>query len=68
MLVLSRRPGEAIVVPGLNLTIRVLGIKGGTVRLGIDAPYDLKVLREELLAQPDLTAEAAQPGRRLVSV
>jgi carbon storage regulator len=50
MLVLSRRCGEAIVLPGLDLTVRVVAIKGGVVRLGIDAPQDIRIVREELLA------------------
>jgi carbon storage regulator len=48
MLVLSRRPGERIVLPGLNITIQVISIKSGAVRLGIEAPADIPILREEL--------------------
>ena len=48
MLVLSRRPGEAILV-GDNIEIRLLSIRGGAVPVGINAPKDVKVLREELL-------------------
>ena len=57
MLVLSRRLGEKIIVPGLNLSIQVVSIKQGTVRLGIEAPPLVKVFREELL--DDATALAA---------
>ena len=49
MLVLSRRLNEAIVFPGLDITVRVLQIEGGRIRLGIDAPRAVAVLREELL-------------------
>jgi carbon storage regulator len=62
VLVLTRRPHEKIVLPGLNVTIQVVAIKGGTVRLGIDAPPDVQVLREELLDQspaPALTGQDA---------
>jgi carbon storage regulator CsrA len=52
MLVLSRRPSEAIVVPNLGLTIRVVRVKGNTVQLGIDAPPDVKILRQELETHP----------------
>ena len=38
MLVLARKLGERIVVPDCGLTITVVAIDGGTVRLGIDAP------------------------------
>jgi len=50
MLILSRRLGEKIVVPGCDLTVEVIGIQGNRVRLGITAPPDLAVYREELLA------------------
>ncbi len=52
MLVLSRRLHEAIVFPGLNITIQVVEVKGGGVRIGIEAPKDIQVLREELLQDP----------------
>jgi carbon storage regulator CsrA len=48
MLVLSRREGEKIVFPTIGITIEVLRIRGNTSRLGIDAPSDVKVLRNEL--------------------
>ena len=51
MLVLSRRHNERIVLPGLDIIIEVLSVKGNTVRLGITAPADVKVMREELLVQ-----------------
>src|SRR5207253_1729452 len=48
MLVLSRRPNEKLVLPGIHTTIQVVSVKGGTVRLGIDAPPDVAVWRAEL--------------------
>ncbi len=51
MLVLSRRPNEAIVLPGLNVTIRVTAVKGNAVRIGIEAPPDVNILRAELLGR-----------------
>ena len=47
MLILSRRIGEAIVISD-NVRILVLSASGGTVRLGIDAPRDVEVHREEV--------------------
>ncbi len=47
MLVLSRKQSEQIVIDG-QIEIEVLKIKGNTVRLGIKAPRDVKVLRGEL--------------------
>jgi carbon storage regulator CsrA len=60
-LVLSRRQNEAIVLPGLNITIRVAVIKGNAVRLGIDAPPDVAILREELLSPPHSRPEPPEP-------
>jgi carbon storage regulator len=49
MLVLSRRTNEKIVIPDLNITITVVAVKRGVVRIGIDAPSRIPVLREEVL-------------------
>ena len=51
MLILTRRVGEAVQI-GDNITIRVLGMKGGQVRLGFDVPKDVNVMRTELLNKP----------------
>jgi carbon storage regulator len=48
MLVLSRKIGERIVVPHLEVAVTVVAIKGNTVRLGISAPEDMAVYREEV--------------------
>jgi carbon storage regulator CsrA len=47
MFVLSRKPGERIVVPDLDLAFTVIAIEGEAVKLGISAPEDLAVYREE---------------------
>jgi carbon storage regulator len=49
MLVLTRRVNESVVFPGLGITVRVLSVKGTRVRIGIEAPAEVAVLREELL-------------------
>jgi carbon storage regulator len=50
MLVLSRKVNEKIVIDG-GIVITVVKIEGGQVRLGIEAPSDVKVYREELLTK-----------------
>ncbi len=47
MLVLTRKSDESIKL-GDDITITVIQIKGNTVRLGIDAPSDLRIYRKEL--------------------
>lgn len=50
MLVLSRRSNESIVIAG-NVTVTVLEIRGDHVRIGIDAPREITVHREEIHAE-----------------
>jgi two-component system, OmpR family, response regulator len=52
MLVLSRKLHERIVLPTVNTSVEVVEIKRGVVRLGIDAPRNVPVLREEIAGQP----------------
>ena len=47
MLILTRRPSETLMI-GDNVTVTVLDIQGGRVRLGVNAPRDIIVNREEL--------------------
>jgi len=47
MLILTRRVDERIFI-GDNITLRVLDIEGNRVRLGLDAPKDITILREEV--------------------
>ncbi len=47
MLVLTRRPGEEIIIDG-NIRITVVSIKGDRVRIGIEAPPDVTVDRQEI--------------------
>ena len=60
MLVLSRRPNEKVLFPSINTAVQVLSIKGGTVRLGIEAPPEVTILRAEL---QDRTAERGATTR-----
>jgi carbon storage regulator len=63
MLILTRRPGESIQV-GDDIEISVLEIRGNQVRIGINAPADVLVLRSELLNTPPASdSEQPKPPR-----
>jgi carbon storage regulator len=53
MLVLSRKLGEAVVMGG-GIVVRVLDAGGGRIRLGVEAPDEVLVLREEIAARLDI--------------
>ena len=48
MLVLSRRRDQEVSLPGLGVKFKVLQVKGNSVRLGFEAPENVRVLRSEL--------------------
>jgi len=48
MLVLSRKLDESIVI-GDDVVVKIIGVERGMVKLGIDAPSDISILRSELL-------------------
>jgi len=62
MLVLSRRTEEQIII-GDDIKITVLAIKGKSVKLGVQAGSELKIMRAELLAAPEEPAE--HPATRI---
>jgi carbon storage regulator CsrA len=64
MLVLARQRYERIVMPGVPATIEVVAIKPNGVRLGIEAPPEVVILREEVLRRgvPPTARVAAEPG------
>lgn len=67
MLVLSRRENDKIVFPNLGITVEVLRVAGRSVRLGVKAPSQVRVLRHELAGDEaeglDAVAAAVTPGR-----
>ncbi len=48
MLVLTRKPEETLVING-NIVVRILGVERDRVKIGIDAPEDVPILRGELI-------------------
>ena len=58
MLILTRKIGESIMV-GDNVTVKVLGVRSGQVKIGVDAPKDLPVHREEIFER---LQAAGNPG------
>lgn len=61
MLILTRRVGETLVI-GDDVTVTVLGVKGNQVRLGVNAPRDLPVHREEIYERIQQEKQAAVAG------
>lgn len=62
MLVLSRRPGQKVVFPGLGITIDVLRSCGSVVKLGIEAPDDVAVYRDEVMKSSTFDQSAVASG------
>lgn len=56
MLILTRRIGESLII-GDGIAITVLGVKGGQVRIGVKAPRDVTVHREEVMERIQQRAE-----------
>lgn len=53
MLVLSRKEKQRIVFPNLEIAVEILRVAGQTVRVGIEAPHDVQILRAELVEEKD---------------
>ena len=61
MLVLTRKPGEGFLI-GEDITVKIIEVKGGGIRIGIDAPAEMKIYREEVysrICKENITAAAS---------
>lgn len=61
MLILTRRVGETLMI-GDEVTVTVLGVKGNQVRIGVNAPRDVAVHREEIYERIKREQAEAVPG------
>ncbi len=66
MLVLTRKPGESIVI-GNEITVTVVEVRGDQIRLGIDAPRSVQVYREEVFREIERENAQAVAGARRAS-
>lgn len=60
MLILTRRVGETLVI-GDDVTVTVLGVRGNQVRIGVNAPKDVSVHREEIYQRIQMEKSGFQP-------
>jgi carbon storage regulator len=61
MLILTRRVGETVMI-GNDITVTVLGVKGNQVRVGVNAPKEVAVHREEIYERIKREEQAAGGG------
>jgi carbon storage regulator len=69
MLILTRRVGETVMI-GNDVTVTVLGVKGNQVRIGVNAPKDVAVHREEIYErikrEEEQETRMQAPGAKIV--
>ncbi|MGL4460851.1 MAG: carbon storage regulator [Planctomycetia bacterium] len=63
MLVLTRKPGQELIIGG-NIRVKVLSVSGGRIRLGIAAPPEVDIVRDDVV--PHESNDEIQTARELV--
>ena len=63
MLILTRRPNETLYI-GSEITVTVLGVKGNQVRIGVNAPKNIAVHREEIFERIRSEERGSDASRR----
>ena len=61
MLILTRRAGETLMI-GDDVTVTVLGVKGGQIRIGVNAPREVAVHREEIYERIQAEGDQKHPA------
>ncbi|QDT11147.1 response regulator [Planctomycetes bacterium K23_9] len=64
MLILSRKENQRVVFPNLGVAIEILQLEGNRVRVGVDAPDHIRILRGELIDEKELAAESDATRKR----
>lgn len=67
MLVLSRRPDQKIVFPSIDVTIKLLKVRGRVAKIGIDAPRELQILREEVSSSQEEKTSPRNPPKSITA-
>ncbi|MEN1679682.1 MAG: response regulator [Planctomycetota bacterium] len=65
MLVLSRQKNQRVTFPGLGITVEILDIRGSKVRVGVEAPMEVRILRDELPDRGSSPSPAKQSPKTL---
>jgi carbon storage regulator len=67
MLILTRRVGETLMI-GNDVTVTVLGVKGNQVRIGVNAPKDVAVHREEIFERIKREEDYSRSGASVAKI
>ena len=64
MLILNRKPGESIILND-NIEIKILEIQDGKIKIGIEAPNDVSILRKEVLDEAHMQNKQASENKNI---